>query len=74
MCRVPIGIIEEDDAFLSCPGEDEDDILCTSWIDQMNNQTKSNARKKIGNMKTIWGFAYAFFMFLRYSNININAI
>ena len=54
MCRVPIGIIEEDDAFLNCPDGDEDDILCTSWIDQMNNQTKSNARKKIGNMKTIW--------------------
>ena len=58
-----IGIIENDEDFLSCSDEEEE--VCSSWIDQMNNITKSEARKKLGNMKTIWGFAYAFFMFLR---------
>ena len=67
MCRVPIGIIENDEGFLNCEDNDEDDdeARCSSWIDQMNNKTKSSARKQLGNMKTIWGFAYAFFMFLR---------
>ena len=69
MCRVPIGIIENDEEFLSCSDDEEE--LCSSWIDQMNNITKSEARKKLGNMKTIWGFAYAFFMFLRYNVLTI---
>ena len=47
-------------------GGDEDSSLCSAWIQEMDNTTRSSARRTIGNMTTIWGFAYAFCMFLRW--------
>ena len=46
-------------------GGEEDSSLCSAWIQEMDNTTRSSARRTIGNMTTIWGFAYAFCMFLR---------
>ena len=43
--------------------ETDEDSVCSSWILEMENTTRTSARKKIANMKTIWGFAYAFCMF-----------
>ena len=64
MCRVPIGIIESEESFLNCTeAESDDESVCSSWILEMDNITKTSARKKMANMKTIWGFAYAFCMF-----------
>ena len=50
-------------------GGDDDSSLCSAWIQEMDNTTRSSARRTIGNMTTIWGFAYAFCMFLRFDHV-----
>ena len=65
MCRVPVSVVENDKLFLDCSANStEDDPMCSSWINEMDQIPKSEARKKLGYLKTIWGFAYAIFMFL----------
>ena len=73
MCRVPIGIIENEESFLNCTeAESDDESVCSSWILEMENTTRTSARRKMANMKTIWGFAYAFCMFPRSVLAGIN--
>ena len=62
MCRVPVSIVENDAQFLDC-SKNSTENLCSSWITEMDGVPKSEARRKLGYLKTIWGFAYAIFMF-----------
>ena len=65
MCRVPVSVVENDPLFLDCStNSTEEDPLCSSWVKEMDQIPKSEVRKKLGYLKTIWGFAYAIFMFL----------
>ena len=65
MGRVPVSVVENDKLFLDCStNSTEEDPICTSWITEMDQVPKSEARRKLGYLKTFWGFAYAIFMFL----------